>query len=151
MNWYKDKIALRIKAQWILFISLVVTMLLLASCQPAGLANTNVSPTSSSTSVPAGNSQSPTQASSQTVTLVNTSFDPKQLTVPVGTTVVWVNKDSMAHTVTADDKSFNSGNLNSGETFKFTFTKAGTFPYYCQYHGGPKGVGMSGVITVTGQ
>lgn len=148
MNWSKVMKNSRNKIQLVLIIS-VITMLLLAACQPAGLGSTKESPTTPATNVPAGSS--PTQVNSQIVNLANTAFDPKQISVPVGTTVSWVNKDSMAHTVTADDKSFDSGNLNPGDTFKFTFTKAGTFPYHCQYHGGPNGVGMSGVITVTTQ
>ncbi len=125
---------------------LAAGVLVLAACQPAALPNTGGNAPATATPAPAGGSSS--QAVSQTVTLINTAFNPKQLSVAVGTTVVWTNKDSMAHTVTADDNSFDSGNLNPGDTFKFTFTKAGTFPYHCKYHGGPNGVGMSGVITV---
>jgi plastocyanin len=97
-----------------------------------------------------GGSSTQAQPASQSVNMVNTSFNPKQITVKAGTTVVWTNKDTMAHTVTADNNSFDSGNLNPGDTFKFTFTKAGTFPYHCKYHGGPNGQGMSGTIIVTG-
>jgi predicted lipoprotein with Yx(FWY)xxD motif/plastocyanin len=90
------------------------------------------------------------QAAGQTVKvdLKNFAFAPKTLTVAPGTTVVWTNGDSAAHTVTADDGSFESGNLNHGATFKFTFSKAGTFAYYCTYHGGKGGVGMAGQIIV---
>jgi predicted lipoprotein with Yx(FWY)xxD motif/plastocyanin len=90
------------------------------------------------------------QAAGQTVQvdLKNFAFTPKTLTVAPGTTVVWMNSDSAAHTVTADDGSFDSGNLNQGATFKFTFSKAGTFAFYCMYHGGKGGVGMAGQIIV---
>jgi plastocyanin len=148
MGGYIQKRNVQNKMKWVLVFSIAIS-LMLAACQPAGLGNTKESPTTPATTVPAGGSQS--QANNQIVNLINTAFDPKQISVPVGTTVSWVNKDSMAHTVTADDKSFDSGNLNPGDTFKFTLTKAGTFPYHCQYHGGPNGVGMSGVITVTTQ
>ncbi|MGD2156346.1 MAG: cupredoxin domain-containing protein [Anaerolineales bacterium] len=76
-------------------------------------------------------------------------FDAKTVTVTVGTTVVWENGGNRGHTVTSDDGVFNSGNLNSGDTFEFTFEDIGEYPYYCDYHGGPGGVGMAGIIIVT--
>jgi plastocyanin len=83
------------------------------------------------------------------IKLVNFEFTPAQLTVKVGTTVVWTSEDNAPHTVTANDGSFDSGNLQKGDSFKFTFTMAGKFPYYCAYHGTAGGGGMSGTITVT--
>jgi plastocyanin len=105
---------------------------------------TATNPTPASTSAAGG------QAAGQTVQvdLNNSALAPKTLTVAPGTTVVWTNSDSVAHTVTADDGSFDSGNLAQGATFKFTFSKAGTFAYYCKYHGGKGGVGMAGQIIV---
>ncbi len=90
------------------------------------------------------------QGAGQTVkvSINNFAFAPKTLTVAPGTTVEWQNQDSTAHTVTADNGAFDSGNLNQGAAFKFTFAKAGTYAYYCRYHGGPGGVGMSGQIVV---
>ncbi len=139
------------------FLSLISLMaiaaLLLSACQPAVIPNTGGSqiPTTAASPMPTtGGSQPQPQPASQSVTMVNTSFSPQQLTVKVGTTVIWTNKDTMVHTVTADDKSFDSGNLNPGDTFKFTFMKTGTFRYYCKIHGGPNGQGMSGIIVVTG-
>lgn len=82
------------------------------------------------------------------VSMVDTTFEPTDLSVPVGTTVTWTNEGVLAHTVTADDGSFDSGELRSGDTFRHTFEEAGSFPYYCAYHGGPGGEGMAGVVTV---
>lgn len=82
------------------------------------------------------------------VMIVGSRFDESEITVPVGTTVVWESQASLPHTVTADDGSFDSGTLVSGDTFSFAFEEAGEFPYYCAFHGGPGGAGMSGVITV---
>jgi plastocyanin len=73
---------------------------------------------------------------------------PKVLTVKVGTTVKFSNKDEAGHTVTSDTGVFDSGMLAKGEEFFFTFTEVGEYPYYCAPHGGPGGVGMSGVIIV---
>lgn len=79
------------------------------------------------------------------------TFTPNKITVPLGATVVWTHKGQRPHTVTADDGSFDSGQLQNGGTFQQTFEKAGTFPYFCQFHGGKGGEGMSGAIIVTAQ
>lgn len=62
------------------------------------------------------------------------AFAPGNISVPVGTTVTWTNDDSVAHTVTANDGSFQSGNLDAGKSFSFTFNKPGTYTYHCEYH-----------------
>jgi plastocyanin len=76
-------------------------------------------------------------------------FEPKNLTVAVGTTVEWKNEGQRTHTVTADDHSFDSGDLAHDGDFTFTFTTAGTYAYYCEHHGEEGGQGMAGTITVT--
>ncbi len=83
------------------------------------------------------------------VTIGDSFFDAENLTVKAGTTVTWVMNANFPHTVTADDGSFDSGGLSDGQTFSITFDQAGEFPYYCSFHGGPGGAGMSGVVTVT--
>ena len=75
-------------------------------------------------------------------------FTPKQVTVRKGTAVVWINQEGETHTVTADDKKFDSGDLSAGGIFAFTLAEAGTIPYYCDYHGGRGGVDMAGVLIV---
>ena len=96
-------------------------------------------------------------------------FEPVNMTVTAGSTVTWTNVGQMPHTVTADDGSFVSGNLKPDASFSFTFTKPGTYHYYCEYHGrklqvlsgaiepvsfmhGPAkrggGMGMEGTVTV---
>ncbi len=82
---------------------------------------------------------SPAAASGSAVQIMNFAFAPASITVAVGASVTWTNNDAVAHTVTADDKSFDSGNLASGKTFSFTFTKAGTYPYHCTIHPNMKG------------
>ncbi len=68
-------------------------------------------------------------------------YSPATMTVVVGVnnTVTWVNKDSIIHTVTASDKSFNSGDLYQGDSFTWTFKTPGTYTYYCLYHPWMKG------------
>lgn len=69
-----------------------------------------------------------------TVSIVDFAFDPAQIDVAAGTTVTWTNNGSAPHTVTADDGSFDSGELAPGESFSFTFDTAGTFAYHCEIH-----------------
>ncbi|HEU5016154.1 MAG TPA: protein kinase [Roseiflexaceae bacterium] len=83
-----------------------------------------------------------------TVTLKGDAFNPRTLTVAQGATVVWKNDDDHAHTVTAEDGSFDSKVIPPGGTFQFTFTKAEIFAYYCTIHGAPHGEGMSGAVNV---
>jgi plastocyanin len=68
------------------------------------------------------------------VDLQNTSFNPAELTVSVGTTVRWVNKDAVPHTVTSDQGLFDSGNMNPNDVYEFRFNNAGTYSYHCNYH-----------------
>lgn len=82
------------------------------------------------------------------VNVNDSSFSPGELQVPAGTTVVWTSNASLPHTVTAADGSFDSGTMSAGDTFEYTFNEAGTFEYFCQFHGSP-GSGMAGAIVVT--
>jgi plastocyanin len=81
------------------------------------------------------------------VTITNFKFDPKEVTVSVGDTVEWVD-DTGRHTATADDGSFDSGTLTAGGHFQHKFTKAGTYPYYCMFHGSKGGHDMAGTVIV---
>ena len=79
------------------------------------------------------------------VKIDNFSFGPVTLTVPVGVMVTWTNRDDIPHTVvsTDDSKTFKSKVLDTDEKFSFTFSKAGTYPYFCSIH--PK---MTGKVIV---
>src|ERR1700751_3307459 len=79
------------------------------------------------------------------VKIDNFSFGPVALTVPVGTTVTWTNRDDIPHTAvsTDDPKTFKSKVLDTDEKFSFTFSKPGTYPYFCSIH--PK---MTGKVIV---
>ncbi|MGV9680601.1 cupredoxin domain-containing protein [Nocardia sp. NPDC003482] len=68
------------------------------------------------------------------VTIDNFAFAPATLTVPVGTTVTWTNRDEEPHTVVATDGSFHSPGMGAGATYSFTFTKPGTVAYVCSIH-----------------
>ncbi|HET6970582.1 MAG TPA: cupredoxin family copper-binding protein [Phenylobacterium sp.] len=80
------------------------------------------------------------------VKIGNFTFNAPVITVTPGTTVTWVNEDDIPHTVVADDKkTFRSKVLDSGESFSFTFTAAGTYGYFCSIH--PH---MTGKVVVKG-
>lgn len=70
------------------------------------------------------------------VKIDNYSFSPATLTVPVGTTVSWTNRDETIHTVVAQDAghSFKSGGLDTDDKFSFTFDKPGSYVYICTVH-----------------
>lgn len=74
-----------------------------------------------------------------TVIIQNFAFNPNSITVPVGTTVTWTNRDSAVHNAISDTGAFASENLNQGESYSFTFTQAGTYPYTCTIHPQMKG------------
>jgi len=73
-------------------------------------------------------------ASEVAVKIDNFSFSPATITVPVGTTVRWTNHDDIPHTVVSDDKTFKSKVLDTDEQFTYTFSKPGTYSYFCSIH-----------------
>lgn len=87
-------------------------------------------------------------AATVNVTVADNVFQPASAAAAQGDTVVWTQPGARVHTVTADDGSFDSGNLVAGQTFSRTFDAPGTYRYYCKIHGAPGGSGMSGVIVV---
>lgn len=68
------------------------------------------------------------------VKIDNFSFTPSTITVPVGTQVRWTNRDDIPHTVASEDKSFKSKALDTDDVFSFTFSKPGTYKYFCSLH-----------------
>lgn len=88
--------------------------------------------------------QSPTSTNS--VSIQNFAFLPGDITVKKGTTVTWTNNDSTTHTVSEADgkKGPDSGNLNPGDKYDFTFNEVGTFKYRCNIH-----PDMLGTVKVT--
>jgi plastocyanin len=101
----------------------------------------------------------PAGAASKTVDMEAQSFKPKTVEISAGDKVVWKHQGGESHTVTADNRSFDSspgcsaplwlGCIdNKGDTYEQTFPDGGTFAYYCKRHGAPGGQGMSGVVVV---
>lgn len=73
-------------------------------------------------------------ASGNLVHVKNFAFDPGTITVSVGSAVTWEFDDSISHNVTGDNNAFSSNDLNNGQKFTFTFSKAGTYNYICSIH-----------------
>jgi plastocyanin len=99
----------------------------------------------SSSSSESSTSSQPT--STDKVNITNYTFSPANITVKVGTTVTWTNNDDVDHTVTSDtapNSGPDSGLINPGDTYTYTFNQAGTFNYHCAQH-----LYMKGTITVT--
>ncbi|GAC1402858.1 MAG: hypothetical protein NVSMB64_03390 [Candidatus Velthaea sp.] len=79
-------------------------------------------------------SPSPAPSPALVVHTKDFSYLPKDAKIHVGDTILFVNDDDSAHTVTADDNSFDSGYMAKDAKWSYTFAKAGTVPYYCIYH-----------------
>jgi len=78
------------------------------------------------------------------VKIDNFSFAPANLTVPVGATVTWTNQDDVPHNIrSAEGQTLKSPVMDTDQRFSFTFTKAGTYSYFCGIH--PK---MTGTVVV---
>ena len=84
-----------------------------------------------------------TPAAVMEVKIDNFKFGPEALTIPVGTTVTWTNRDDIPHTVVSTEGVFKSKVLDTDEKFTYTFAKAGTYEYFCSIH--PK---MTGKVVV---
>jgi plastocyanin len=77
----------------------------------------------------------PEETGKTEVRIANFTFSPREVTVPVGTTVTWTNHDDVPHVVASVDDEFKkSGALDTGDSFSHRFTTAGTFVYFCSIH-----------------
>lgn len=85
---------------------------------------------------PSTTTQAPptTNSSANEVTIKSFSFSPAALTIKVGDQVTWINQDSAGHSATADDNSFDTGVLPTGQSSSVTFSKAGNYTYHCSIH-----------------
>ncbi|TAL04534.1 MAG: amicyanin [Rhodospirillaceae bacterium] len=75
-----------------------------------------------------------TAADSSQITIQSFAFSPQDITVPIGTTVTWTNRDQEIHQVVSATKTFRSAALDTGDAFSYAFTAAGTFQYTCTLH-----------------
>jgi plastocyanin len=118
---------------WVVLIATLSAVVLIAGCTSSS--QPPVTPAGTQTQVPGGS----------TVTIQNFAFSPAEITVPKGTTVTWVNEDSVNHQI-ADDTGtvFTSESLPKGATYSFTFDMPGSYPYHCSIH-----PSMKGTVVVT--
>jgi len=120
----------------------IVAAVLAAACACGGYGSSSPvtpSPTPSPSTDGSPSVTIPSGASFQT----RSAFAPDDLSVAAGTTVTWVNSDSVAHTSTSDGAGWNSATIAPGGRFAFTFQTAGTFAYHCAIH-----PGMVGTVVV---
>jgi plastocyanin len=115
------------------------TLLMFAiACGGYSSPSTSPSPTGTPSPAPGGPSASVTIPVGA-VSLGNRAYAPGDLNVAVGTTVTWMNADSVPHTSTSDVNGWNSGTVEPGGQFSFTFQTAGAFQYHCAIHPGMVG------------
>ena len=88
---------------------------------------------------PASNSPSSTP-----ISIKSSGYSNANLKISMGSSVTWRNDDSVAHTVTADNGNFDSGDIMAGGTYSYTFPSAGTFTYHDKHNSM-----ATGVVTVT--
>ena len=127
---------------------LVLSVLLIGPTIKDNKTTTTPTSSSSSSSTPStSNSNTSSQAvPTNSVNMADMKFAPAVITIPLGATVHWNNNDSVTHTITADDGSFNSGNIASKSNYTHSFSTAGTFKYQCSIH-----EGMTGTVIVREQ
>lgn len=88
----------------------------------------------SNASTPPGGQPIAASAAVSRIGIHNFKFDPPTITVSVGTTVTWINRDETVHTVTSEDGRLASVGLNNGEQFSYRFAAPGTYAYHCALH-----------------
>jgi plastocyanin len=107
-------------------VAVVVFLALLGGCKKDG-GSTYSTPTSPATPAPVA-------PSPNTVVIQGFAFAPNQITVMKGSSITWTNNDAVPHTATADDGSWDTGNIAAGASKSLTFANAGTFAYHCTVH-----------------
>jgi plastocyanin len=105
-----------------------LALLLAAGCTPQD-GYPNITP--NDTGLPPAASAVPIRPD---VAIDNFTYTPSRITVPVGTTVTWVNHDDVPHTVTANDKGFGSKAMDTDDRFSHKFSAPGTYAYFCAVH-----------------
>lgn len=104
--------------------------LVAVGCGGSGDNNPSGSPTTTAASATTGGGSSGGSAA----TIQNFAFQPATINAKAGQKVTWTNDDSTTHTVTADNGSFDSGDLSPGKSFSSTLAKSGTIKYHCSIH-----------------
>ncbi len=139
-----SRLIFRFAASWLATLSMVVVAFSFAGCNRS-LSSTESASVARSHTAMAHNRmavESSTRANNvseaaniaNVVTIGNFAFSPQSLTVLIGTTVIWVNRDDVPHTVRDTKKRFHSEALDTDDTFSIRFTEAGEYSYFCGIH-----------------
>ena len=117
----------------VIIIAAVVVVIALVAIVAASGGKKTSTPATSSDSM--SSSAATNAVMADKVTISNYMFAPGDIKVKVGTTVTWTNNDSVKHNVVSDDGKMPDGQLiGKGETYTYTFAKAGTYKYHCSPH-----------------
>ena len=119
-------------------LALIFTTALTVSCQSQAPEQVPPVPSNGLPLAPTSEETSTTPPQIEVV-IEGFSFNPAIINVPVGTTVVWYNNDSVTHTVSEQNNLFDNGGLSHNYTFSYTFSERGTFDFYCKPHPYMKG------------
>lgn len=130
----------------VVVVIVVVGVLLLATHKSDNSTTSNMSNMNSNQGKDGSGEADTGSSSTNQVNIKGLAFSPTNITVTKGTTVTWTNNDTVTHTVTENDGQSgpNSGDLDSGKSYSFTYNTAGTFKYHCSIHSE-----MTGTVTVT--
>src|SRR4030042_2991066 len=112
-----------------LFIGLLVIAVLISGCTTT--TTTRPAETTPVTTTPAPVTTTPAPVS---VAIKSSTFVPDIVEISKGTTVIWTNDDGVKHTITSISGAFDSGNIDPGKTYSYTFNQAGPFEYRCAKH-----------------
>jgi plastocyanin len=122
---------LNMKKTW--FILLLVIAVLLSGCTTTTTTRP-AEPTPVTTMPAPTQTPEPTTPATVSVAIKSSTFTPDIVEISKGTTVIWTNDDGVRHTVTSISDAFDSGNIDPGKTYSYTFNQAGPFEYRCSIH-----------------
>jgi len=134
--------------RWGLALMMLIASLLLVACGDDSSETTTTTTTEDNAAAPTdaesdagGNAPAPSgdAVRSAKVEIVDFAYDPDPVTIEAGGKVIWQNMDSAPHTATADDGSFDTGDLGEGKLKSESFKRAGAYSYFCEIHPGMKG------------
>jgi len=112
-----------------LFIGLLVIAVLISGCTTTTTTRPAEPTPVTTTSAPVTTTPAPVS-----VAIKSYTFVPDIVEISKGTTVIWTNDDSVPHTVTSISGAFDSGNIDPGKSYSYTFNQAGPFEYSCTMH-----------------
>jgi plastocyanin len=128
--------------RWLYLLASAAAVLSLASCGSSGSTEetqaeepaATAEPAETETEAPPPSGEGEKLERSVKVEISNFTYNPDPVRVQAGGKVTWLNQDSVSHTATADDGSFDTGTIDEGKLKSETFKQPGTFTYHCEIH-----------------